>query len=216
MGNWGKNMNQSSERTPTPKELYDKQMDQIDDERLVAQGKDPDEEKELDAMTEDAERILDNMESKEIDKKMGDKKEPVGPFSSTVDKATGEQRIEVTREQFEKHKADQAAQKALLALKNAQYEHLKPEQKKEMNLLVAEFEVGKLDDPVLAHLMKEKIKLSQDHVRGQKEVNELQRKMLHEVARVTNNLVKTKGAMETTDKMILDRNKEIDVKAKET
>lgn len=195
--------NESSERALTPKEQYDAQRQLIDDEKMEANGQDPDEERELDAMTDDAEKIMDNMEEKEIDKTMGETKKPVGP-----------QRIEVSRDQFEKMKADKQAQNALMALKNAQSEHLKPEQQKAMNLLVAEFEAKKITDPVIQHLMKEKIKLLQEYVAAAKEIQLLQRKMLQQVADTTNNLVKVKGAMETTDRMILDRQMEIEVNKK--
>lgn len=200
-------MNQSSERAMTPKEQYDAQSALINKEH--AEKNPVAEEQELNEIADDTEKILDDMESKELDKNVGAKKELVGPFTPAVDKATGKQRIEVSREQFEKHKADQAAQRALLSLKNAQAEHLNPKQKKTIDSVVDEFENGMLKDPVLLHLLKEKGKLSQEHILASKAINALQRQLLEQVAKVTNDLVKTKGAMESTDKMLLGRVKEL-------
>jgi len=203
-------MKQESSETPlTPKERYDAQMNQIAEER--AEHRPNDEDQELDELASDADEIMERMETKEIDKTVGQTKEPVGPgpFSQAVDKVKPKG-MEMNRDQFEKYKADKKAQKALQALKNAQNEHLKPAEQKQMNLLVAEFEAGKITDLVIIHLMKEKLKISENHIAAGKEVSGLQRRMLEQVAEVTNNLVKVKGAMETTDKMILDRQKEIE------
>jgi len=196
-------MNQSSEKAMTPKEQYDAQVGQINKER--AEHNPPDEEQELNDVADDAEKILETMESKELDKNVGERKEAVGPFTPAVDKATGNTRVEVTREQYEKHKADQAAQKALMGLKNAQAEHLNPEQKKTMNCVMADYEAGILEDPTILALLEEKVNLNAAHLQGQKEISQFQRDMLNKVALITNNLVKTKGAIELTDKMILDR-----------
>ncbi len=200
-------MNESSERAMTPKEQYDAQAELIHKEH--AEHNPVTEEQEFNEIADGAEKILDDMESKDLDKNIGAKKEPVGLFTPSVDKITGKKLVEVSREQYEKHKADQAAQKALMSLKNAQAEHLNPTQKKTIDSVVTDFENGMLKDPVLLHLLKEKGKLSQEHILASKAIHALQRQLLEQVAKVTNDLVKTKGAMESTDKMLLGRVKEL-------
>jgi len=109
-------------------------------------------------------------------------------------------------------KANKQAAEALKALKGKQSDHLKPEETKAMNLLVAEFDNGKVTDVVLLDLLEEKVDVSRQYVEGTVAVKELQTRLLHDIAEATNNLVKAKGAGEQVDRMILKRLEKLDAK----
>jgi len=175
-------------KEPTPKERYDEEMNKIRENRALME--EPTEDEENEALCDEAE--------KELDKNMGDtkvsNKAKPKPQSTTV-----------TREDFLSMKANKQAVEALKALKGKPGNHLKPEETKAMNLLLAEHENDKVTDPILLSLLEEKTSVAKQYVEGTVAVKELQTRLLNDVATATNNLVKARGAGEQVDRMILKR-----------
>ena len=176
------------EKILTPHEKYKQGMVNINDANKEIIDKNS-QEIDVDLATKNAEKILDNIESKNIDKNMGNIKEPI---TQTV-----------TAEQYIGMKEANDAAKALRSLHNAQKEHLGTEDIKTMHLITAEFESKKIKDPVLLMLLEEKVELSKMYVKGTLAIKELQRKLLSELSKSTNNMLKAKGAMEEIDKLLI-------------
>lgn len=177
----------------TTKEQYDKEMEQIREDNLRSKGIDPKEDKELD---EESKQIADEMEQAE---------------KKTFDKNMGSEKIEVTREQYlesKKQQSEKQALKQLKVLQSQQVNHLKPEENKILQYVLANYELEKITHPVLIHLVKHKVELSKKYVEGQVAIKVLQQKLLEDIAKTTNNIVKCKGAIESADKQILDLIKE--------
>lgn len=132
-----------------------------------------------------------------------DAEESAEAETQPVDKHVGTKKIEVTREQHQANQAQDNAVKALQALKNANQEHLNPEDLKAMKLALAMLQSGKLKDPVLVHLLNEKVELSKQYIQATVAIKELQRRMMTEISHATNAVVKCKGAIENQDRQIL-------------
>jgi len=195
--------NQDQEQTS--KEKYDAEMQRIREHQAMGNTEDQIEDEENESLCDEVE--------KELDKNMGDTKVPTTAFSPAVDKAKSKNKSTiVTRKDFLNMKANKQAAEALKALKGKQTNHLKPEETKAMNLLVAEFDNGKVTDAVLLDLLEEKVDVARQYVEGTVAVKELQTRLLNDIAEATNNLVKARGAGEQVDRMLLKRLKKLEAK----
>ena len=181
----------NAENGQSPHENFKQGMKNIGQANKQAAGQD-DEDIDVDKATTDTEKILDNMESKDIDKNMGQTKVPVAPYS-------------MSQKEYGDLKEASDAAKSLRALANAQKEHLSPEEIKTMHLMTAEFETQKITDTYLLDLLHEKVDFGKEYKKGTLAIKELQRKLLSELSSRTNDLIKTKGAMEGIDRLLLKR-----------
>ncbi len=192
----------------TPKQKYDEEMGNIKQANAEANGQT--EESEINDMADEAEKVMDEMESREqkaIDKSMGDVKEPAsGSFTPPK-----QHQKTITREEFLKMKEAQAAQKSLKILQQQQAAgtHLSSKEHNTLVSILKRHEKGELKDPVLVAFLDEKIDLSRKYVEATVAVKELQKKLLNEISECTNNMVKCRGAIEQVDRMLLKQHRKI-------
>lgn len=208
-----------SDKPLTPKQQYDAEMAGINKATAEAKGEDLEDKKEMEAVAEDAEEILDDLESKEdskaLDKSMGAEKKPVGPgpFSKAVNagKATAPPKAHtMTSEQFHKMKEARNAQAALQSLRDITASKLPQADQKILIELLEKHEGGLTKDVVLQELLDEKKETAKLVVKAMASISDLQKKLLNDVATASNNLVKARGAMEGIDHMLLKRYKKLD------
>lgn len=195
-------MEQTSDKNLTPKERYDATMAQIEDERLKANGSSKEEQDELD---EEAEKILkeEEMETQTVEK--AEIKDPKIQ-EKVLDKTVGSEKktITATKEQYQAQKTREAFAKSLLKAKAAESAHLKEEEKKTLELIGAKLSADKITDPVLKHLAAERAKLSTIFHQSQMAIQALQKRLLDEITKATDNIVKCKGAIENQDRQLLN------------
>lgn len=182
------------ENAPNPKEKFEETMRGVnehkDEVREARVNKELDNELEKDNAEADdeAEKILQNLEKKQ-----------------TVDKSIGQQKISVTREQHMQNKNKQAQMQAFQQLKNSAQNvqsHLSNNQLSVMRAVLQAFEDEKVEDPVLLHLIKRKIKLSKQYVEAQVASKEMYQQLMTRMQKVSENIMKSKGAIESVDQEI--------------
>jgi len=178
---------EQQERPMSARERYEAEQKQIHDANLKAKGKDPDEEKELDELTDEVEA---EMEAQEIDKSMGDVKVPNS--------------VSMTAEQYEGRKAQIEASEALAKLKESHREHLSPAQQKKLQALVESFQAGEVEDPVLIHLIKKRLKGVAIKTELAKQGRELNVKLLNELTKVTTAAMENAGMLKDCDNDLLE------------
>lgn len=196
----------------TTKERYDAEMKNIHQANAKANGQSDD--VELEKIADDAERVLDKMKSRKVDKSMGDVKEPAsGAFSSSV---KHQQKI-MTKDQFLKWKEAKAAQKAIHAVQQQQRTkaHLSHQDNNIISELLKQYEKNELKDPILMAYLDEKIELAKKYIEATVAIKELQKKLLNDVATNTNNVVKCRGAIEQVDRMLLKQYRRLKLTKKE-
>jgi len=172
-----------------------------DEVRNARMDKEIDEELDKAETEEDAEaeKILQNMEKQPIDKSLGDSKKTV------------------TREQFMKNKTKQAQMQAFQQLKNTAkniQSHLSNAQLSAMRTILQAFEDKKVEDPVLLHLINCKIKLSKQYVEAQGAAKEMYQQLMTRMQQVSENIMKSKGAIESVDQEIFSLVKEKELEFK--
>lgn len=196
----------NTEQEITPRDQFKAIQEQAKIDNAKAMGVDDEEDfdNEVESTADDL-GMDDDFEEEDEPQTMESKKE-LDEESTTkpVDKNLGERKIEVTREQHQGQKDQANAIEALRALKGANQEHLKPEDLKAMKLALSMLESGKLKDPVLIHLLKEKVELSKQYIKATIGIKELQRRLMNEISAATNAVVKCKGAIENQDRQILN------------
>jgi len=175
----------------TAKQLYDEEMERINDYN-ISQFISKEEDRELE---KESEEIMKQVEEKEV-----------------VDKSMGEEKIVVTKEQHEFNKAKQINAAAVQNLNkiNAMRRkpHLTTEQLKQMQSVLIQFKDEKLENPVLKHLVKRKIELTEEFLKSEVKAKEIYQNMLIQVNKVSEQIVKVRGIIEQTDKEILELFKE--------
>ena len=77
-----------------------------------------------------------------------------------------------------------------------------------MKKVLDSFQSDKIDDILLLHMVKKKLELHQENEKYQKEAKNLQLKLLNELARLTDKVVKSQGALEVFNADILKYTKE--------
>jgi hypothetical protein len=170
----------------SPRERYKEEMDGIKKANDVAEGKD--DQEELNEMAdEELERLEDDLDKVNLDKNMGSVSEPVT----------------MTYQDFSKEKALEAHNKALAEFKKANIDHLSNQDKKDMQVVLNGYRSNEIEDPVLKHLISQKGELAKLYMDDSKKVKEMYQTLLKEMTDLTNNIMKTKGAIENIDKQIL-------------
>lgn len=200
--------NENKERPLTSKEQFDAEMNGINTATAEARGDDPDKE-DIESLADDAEKVMDEMENREdkreLDKNMGVDKRPIGPPGAFT----------MTADQFHKMKETKDAKGALESLRKITQSALTEQDQKIMDLLISKHDAGEIEDEVLSELLDEKRSTAKLIVNAMGAIQELQRKLMNEVATSSNNLVKAKGAMEGIDKMLLKRHRKLKIKDSE-
>jgi len=162
-------------------------MKSVEANHLKSIGKDPDEENELNELTDEVEA---EMESQELDKSMGDTKVPNS--------------VTMTAEQHEGRKAHLEASEALANLKQTNIEHLTSTQAKKLQALVESFQAGEVTDPVLIHLIKKRQKGVAIRNELAQQGRDLNVKLLNELTRVTTAAMENAGMLKDCDKDLLE------------
>lgn len=173
----------------TPRERFLQEQQQIEDANLKAKGKDPDEEKELNELTDDMDKKLE-AEEQQLDKNMGDVKVPNS--------------VSMTNEQFQANKAQQEAQAALANLRQHNLQHLTPAQEKKLKDLEIKFQNGEITDPILMHLLKKRRQGLDRKKQLAEQGRELNIKLLNELSRVTTEAMENAGMLKDVDKDLLE------------
>ena len=165
----------------SPKEQFDATMEKAKTDSMKAKGIDPEEQQLVDDLAEAAE--------KELDKTVGETK---------VSNVT-----EVTSEEYFRRKAVTDQRKLIRALTHASTHELTKNQKATLDLVLAQAEAEKLEDPVLRHLVKERGNAVAEYNNAVQSIKELERKLLEDISKSTNSMVKAKGVLEAMNKQIL-------------
>jgi len=184
----------------TPRERYLEEKERIDEKNREMNGDVTKEEKNV------IDEELDKMEQEEIrELEMELEKLEGVERSKNIDKNMGSEKhgITMTREEHLEQKELEESNKALVQLKKATANHLSNEDKKDMQDVLNGYRDEKIEDPVLKHLVLQKGELAKKYMEDTKKVKVLHEKLLKEMTELTNNIVKTKGAIENVDKQIL-------------
>lgn len=194
----------------SPKEKFDLTMKQAREANAQARGDEPeDAEEDLSAFEEE-----DELEEDDEGETEGpvDIKEFIGSpeETRTIDKNLGEEKLPVTEMSIGDHQkmkvaeAQKNAMAGLRALKDASQTHMKPEQIRIVQNIVADVANGIITDPVLVHLVNQKAKQVQLFKDAQAAIGRLQQRLLNDISTATNDVVKCKGAIESIDAQILE------------
>lgn len=183
----------------SPKERFDLTAKQIREDNAVARGED---EEDLSAFEEEDESEEDDEgEAPDAEAEAG---------TVEVDKNLGKEKLNITEMsigEHQKNKVAEAQQRAIASLKelkSASQTHLKPEEIRIVQMIVAGVAAGKTKDPVLVHLVQQKAKKMEDFKKAQTAIGQLQQKLLNEISTATNEVVKCKGVIESLDAQILE------------
>jgi len=178
------------EKELTPKEIFDAQMREMN----------------LTISPEKAAGLSDE-EIAELDEEVEAVEEEINHF----DKSMGETKVEVTKEQFQKKKQSQEQNEILHKLAHAggiRAEKLSPEDETKMQDLFKLERDGKLKDPVLKHLVLQKINLAKDKIALDAKAKEMQMKLITEFGKLADSTMKCISAVNTFNQSILDYLKE--------
>ena len=168
------------------RDIYKEEMDKIKKANNVAEGNE--DQNELNEIAdEELARLEDDLEQVNVDKNMGLLSEPVT----------------MTHEEFSKEKALDMHNRALAEFKKANSQHLSNEDKKDMQAVLNEYRDKQIEDPVLKHLISQKGELARLYMDDSQKVKDMYQTLLKEMTDLTNNIMKTKGAIENIDKQIL-------------
>lgn len=161
----------------TPRERFLAEQENI--RAAHNQGKDPD----LHVSDEEIDELEDDMQ--EIDKNLGDEGHVV------------------TSTQYQAAKLESAKHAAIEAMsETASGKHLTNEERVLLQAIVKKRK--SIDDPVLKHLITQKAMQEQGYVNLKKQVKDLNDKVMRELMKASNDLVKTQGVIENIDRQILD------------
>ena len=177
-------MNQTAEQPLTTRERWLEEKKKINSANAKANSEETD---------VDDDKILaraEQLEKKPLDKNMGTIKIP-------------SQKVEMTKADYLKHKTKEEAKKVIVALQRQQIKHLSEDEQKIMIGMLNDYQNGIIEDPVLIHLIKEKLLTATTFMKNQVEIKEQQQRMMKEVQDTSNKTLKIRGAMESVDRQIL-------------
>lgn len=123
-----------------------------------------------------------------------------------IDKNMGQKKVVVTQAEYQKSKQEKQFKDTLgniQQLSDARVDHLNIEHKKVINLILSLAENDKLNNPVLEHLVRQKVILSTQFTQASVAIKALQQKLMNDIATATNNVVKCKGAIEEVDRQLI-------------
>ena len=176
-------MNNNMDSQLTPKQQYDKIQQQIRQDNAIAKGEF--EEDALDSAVEAIEDYLGNAEDDEPE--------------------TG---VTVTKEENDNRKAKELEAETISSIETLKdvfvTQHLPTEIKKKIDDLLWKYHRNELDDPVLIHLLKQKIQSVTDYLKTKEEVKELNKTLFEQLNTASSNLIKVKGVLEYVDKQIAE------------
>ena len=185
----------------SPKQKFDLTMKQAREANAQARGDEP----------EDAEEDLSAFEEEDELEEDDEEGEDTGTAEvKTIDKSLGEEKLPVTEMNIGDHQkmkvaeAQKNAIAGLRALKDASQTHMKPEQIRLVQNIVADVANGIITDPVLVHLVNQKAKQVQLFKEAQAAIGRLQQRLLNDISTATNDVVKCKGVIESLDAQILE------------
>lgn len=171
----------------TPKERFDEEMKQMNKD--IAENN-PNIDQETDA-------IMEQLEDEEIDKSMGDVKEPIAQQSND----------EMTDEQFQNLKEKKEIGNVLKEMSKTstlgRSEKLSVKQVETMQKLLKLFQKNLIDDPVLKHLLEKKIELAQQKAVLLVKSKDIQLRIFNEMKAITEEVSKVIGGVHTYNMDIL-------------
>lgn len=173
----------------SPKQQFDMIQEQIKADNRKARGETEDEalEKAVDA----------------VEDFLGDADERETETEEVVDSSPV-----VTQAENETRKAKEAEAKAFEDMRGLidtfATAHLSKEQQKKLASLFHQFKDDKIEDPILRHLISQRIKTTGDYLKTMEEVKEMNKRLFEQLSALSSNLTKVKGALEHVDKEILD------------
>ncbi len=186
----------------TPRERYKQEIDGIKAERLRSLGADPDTMREIDQDAEEMSDAVDRGEYDDLDK-VEPEAPPANAMKAKAPQAVSKKQFEMTKEQFDKIEQHKLIQQSTGILKKLEAKYLSSEEQVLMKDLFEKFQKDELTDPVLLHLFQEKLNVCVRAVSLQLRDKDLELKMLNEIQSISNEVLKSQGALESIDKQIL-------------
>lgn len=181
----------------TPKEMFDKEMVSMESDTISN----------------------DEKHKEKVDKSMGEEKVSVTQerFNRPpTEKPSTQDHVMTDKDFFKKKEKDLMQQTAakMSQIQNASsFQHLSKEQfeliKEVMDMVANGEGEEEVTDVVLIHLASRKVKLTSQYAESAQIIKQLHQKMLNDIMKVSDNVLKQKGALEAIDMEILEYLKEV-------
>lgn len=114
----------------------------------------------------------------------------------------------VTKEENDARKVKEAEAEAMRSVSSLRDQfatgHLSEDEGKKIGELFERFQRGEIEDPVLLHLLGQKVKAVKEYMRAKEEVKELNKRLFEQLNAASSNLMKVKGVLEHVDRQLVD------------